>query len=154
MSHMSRVQAKPLHRTTTTTSEGQIVTVRVMVEVSEAVYDDYEEQAIARGIPVERLMAERLTRARAQVHDALVFTAEQKKRLDKAIGHTVSDAEGALIRLDNFCKLEVGDVTVPLEPRLILRITSRAKAMRQTFSQCLQKEVIGALRRFTGLDPA
>lgn len=148
---MSRTQPKIVQRITT--GDNSITVVRVPVEVSETTYDTYTEQAISRGLPVERLMGERLTRCRTQVHDALVFTSDQKSRLDKAIGHTVSDADGALQRLETICKLEVADVGIKLEPRLIQRITSRAKAQRLTFEQCLQKEVVGALRRFTGLDP-
>lgn len=148
---MSRVQHKPLHRTQVA---GQPTTVTIACTVTEQVYDDYYEQSLSRGIPVEQLMAERLTRARNQKHDCLVFTADQKTRLDHAVGHVVADAEGALQRIVNQMALKVEDVDVKLEPRLIARISTRAKAMRKDFGKCVRDEVVAGLRRFTGLDPA
>lgn len=150
---MSTRAASRKHTVHAGTPEAQII-VRYQIELPEQIADQFEEQAIARNMSVEPLIEERLKRTVGQRGSGLWFDEAHKRRLDKAIGHTVSDAEGVLQRVEHLMSFTIEDVAVELEPRVIQRLASRAKALRKTFGQFVREETRLALRRVTGIDPA
>ncbi len=131
----------------------EVVLVRATVELDEPTYDILASQAIARGITPEELMSERLRIARDWTGEGIHFNIAQARRLGAAIGHTVSDAEGALSRLETICTLTVGDFSIVLEPRLLQRLRTRV-FRGQTLEKVVEQQVILGLKRFCGLEPA
>lgn len=132
----------------------EVVLVRATLDLDEPTYDVYAEQAMKReGATPEDLMAERLRIARDWTGNGIHFDTAQTKRLSTAVGHTVSDAEGALRRLETVCMLNVGDISILLEPRLLQRLKSRV-FRGQTLEGVIRKEVVLGLKRFCGLEPA
>lgn len=131
----------------------EVVVVRSTVDLPEAIFDQYSEQAIAQGRSVEEVMSQRLLRTVTIDGNGLWFNAQQKKRLDHLCGHTIGDAEGAIQRLETVSKVKLGDVELELEPRLKLRLESRAKMQRKSLPELIKREVLLGLRRFAGLEP-
>lgn len=129
----------------------QQVTVRTSIELNEQLYDAYAAQGMSRALDPEQVMLERLVRCVEQADQGLYFNDSQKKRLCNVIGRSVSDAEGALQNLEHVSKIQIGDIAVELEPRLMKRLASRAGAYRKPLAQLVKEEVLKALKEYTGL---
>lgn len=131
----------------------EVVVVRTMLELPEAVYDAYAEQALKAGKETETLLEQRLNKCQGHADQGLFFNDAQAKRLFHVLGKTVSDAEGALQRLETICLLDVGDVKIEVEPRILQRLKSRV-FRGQTLEGVIRKEVLMGLKRFCGLEPS
>lgn len=131
----------------------QVTVVRMTLDLPEYVHDQYVLQSMETGKEVEDVMALRLLKCAQQKEDGLWFDNSQKKRLDRCVGHTISNAEGALQRLENLSKITVDDITIELEPRLKQRLASRATMRRKDLTELIRHEVIMGLKRFAGLEP-
>lgn len=153
---MSKVQSVPTkHKITVAPGTiNQVVVVRTPIDLPEAIYDKYYEQATGLNREVEDVMAQRLTRCVEQKDNGLFFNDAQKKRLDRCVGHNIGDAEGALQRLENLSKIVVDDVVIELDPKLKSRLASRATMRRKDLAKLIRDEVLMGLKRFAGLEPA
>lgn len=128
--------------------------VRVTLDVPSSLFDLLEEQAIAKGRMVEDEMIDRLRRfLSCSDPSALYFSGQQKSDLERALGHTCNTADIALAQLRTAISLRVGDVAIPLEPRIQTRIASRAKAERRSAEDVLKREVTQGLERYVGIRP-
>lgn len=131
----------------------EVVSVRATLDLDEPTYDAYAEQAMKRNLEPETVMAERLRIAKTWIDGGIHFNAAQAKRLSTAVGHTVSDAEGALQRLETIGQIVVDGVVIQLEPRVLQRLKSRV-FRGQTLEGVIRREVLLGLKRFCGLEPA
>ena len=139
-----------------TTGQGtpnEMTVVRTTLDIPVATYDAYAERALKHARDPEDLMSIRLTATATHGDGALYFTPEQKKRLDSACGHVISDAEGALQRLGTLVKIKCNDVVIEIEPRLLQRLNTRVWR-GHTLEGDIQKVVLHALRVHAGLEPA
>jgi hypothetical protein len=128
--------------------------VRLTIEVSGALFDALEEQAIARGRMVEDEIADRLHRCKGHVDSKPLYLNDQQRvKLERALGHNFSDAETAISQILTATTLQVGDCGVELPPRLTLRLASRAKSMRKEYETYVREETIRGLMVSAGLLP-
>jgi hypothetical protein len=127
--------------------------VRVMVELPETIYDQYVEQAIARNRNTEEVLTERLCRTKDHTAlNGLYFNDDEKRELEKIIGHMVGDAAGALLRLKTTVVVDVGDVKVELDTKLVARLRTRV-FRGQTFEGNVQRETKRGLEEYVGMRP-
>ncbi len=130
----------------------QVTTAHVRLELPEHVFDQYSGQADKVGKDPELLMTERLIRCAPQIESGLYFTNDEKKRLEKCLGHMVSDGTGALQRLEPMSKIDVGGVTITLDALILKKLSTRT-LRGQTLEQLIEKTVTKALRQYVGLEP-
>lgn len=129
--------------------------VRLQFHVPEATVAQYELQARAAGISVEKCCSDRLrTCVNHTSGRGLYFNDAERSDLERITGgHLIDNAAIALQRVKTTITLKVGDITVELNERVLARCTSRAKAERKTLEEYVRKEVIQGLERATGLRP-
>ena len=127
------------------------VQVRLTIALPEALHDAYAERAAKYGRTVEDEVMLRLVKCRDYVSTQPIYiTDADRAALTNALGHLITNPQELLNHLKNIVKLRVGEVVVPLDERLIVRLGTRV--MRgQTMATMLVKEVTEALERFTGM---
>ena len=103
------------------------VRVRCNLTMNEMLYDKYAEQAIEHGrASAEEEIMERLTRFQDFTDITyLVFDAQQKAELERAMGRATISPDIVLAQLKNAVTLQVGEVIVELAPKLQQRLRSR-----------------------------
>jgi hypothetical protein len=129
--------------------------VRLQLSVPESTVEQYELQARAAGVSLEKVCADRLRTA--VTHTAgrgLYFTDAERSELERVTGgYTISDADTALTRIKATVTLKIGDLTVEVTGKVLARCASRASSMRKTLEQYVRQEVIQGLERSCGLRP-
>ncbi len=132
--------------------EGEQVTVICRVELPEHVYDVFAEEALKLGREPETIMSERLNRCKGITGSGIYFNEAQKKRLGSVIGHTVSDAEGALQRLETATVIDVSGFQFELDPRLIQRLKTRVYR-GESYDDVMYREIVRGLMTFASMSP-
>lgn len=129
--------------------------VRLQLHIPESVYDEYVSQAQSAKQGVEKVCSDRLrTCVNHTSGRGLYFTDAERASLERITGgHLIDNAAMALQRVQTTVSLKVGDVTIELTERLLVRASSRAKAERKTLAEYVTKEVIQGLERSVGIRP-
>ena len=128
-------------------------TVRITLSIPGDLYAKYEQQAEKSGRSVDAEIVNRLSRCHTHTSiTPLYFNDDQRARLSKALGRTISDPETILSRLHNLIDLNVGKVKVTVPERVALRLKTRTPRGK-TSDQYVEKVVVEALERETGLRP-
>lgn len=144
------------HRTRNVRQQGtvnEVVSVICRVELPEHIYDIYAEESMKRGKEVEEVMAERLTRCQSISGSGIYFNEDQKRRLGSVIGHTVSEAEGALQRLETSTVIDVSGFQFELDPRLVQRLKTRVYR-GERYDDVMYREIVRGLMTFAGMSPS
>jgi hypothetical protein len=129
--------------------------VKLQITLPESLYDEYCVQAAAERVPVEKLLADRLTRCASHTGTrTLYFSDKERNELERITGgHLISSAADALAKIRTTCQVKVGNVVVQLNERVTQRAHARAKATRKAPEEWLRKEVLENLERSVGLRP-
>jgi len=129
--------------------------VRLQLSIPSSVIEQYELQARAIGVSLEKVCADRLRTSVTHTSGrGLYFTDTERSELERITGgHSVGDATTALQRIKTTVSLKVGDITVELTGRILARCASRATSVRKTLEQFVRKEVTEGLERVCGLRP-
>lgn len=130
----------------------EIVTIMLRIELSEHVYDTYMKESVTRNKDVEDVIAERLARCQSISGSGIYFNEDQKRRLGNLLGHTVSEAEGALQRLETSTVVDVSGFRFELDPRLIQRLKTRVYRSEQ-YQDVMHREIVRGLMTFAGMSP-
>lgn len=129
------------------------VKVKLTITLPEPLHDKLAERALKRGSTVEKEIVDRLIQCQDHTSSQpLYFNDDQRARLAHALGHVLTDPEDVLAKLARICDLEVGGISVPLEPRLQLRLKTRIPRGK-TAEQFIRKEVTEGLERTVGMRP-
>lgn len=129
--------------------------VRLQLSVPDSVVEQYELQARAAGVSLEKVCADRLrTSVTHTAGRGLYFTDPERSELERLTGgHTVPDASTALTRIKATMTLHVGDIAVVVTGRVLARCASRATSVRKSLEDFVRKEVVEGLERVCGLRP-
>jgi len=129
--------------------------VRIQMHVPEATITQYELQARAAGISLEKVCSDRLRQCVTYTSGrGLYFNDVERAELEKICGgHFINNSAEAMARIRTVVTLKVGDVEIALTGQLLSRCTSRAKAERRLLEEYVKKEVIQGLERAVGLRP-
>lgn len=126
---------------------------RVTIELPTALAKHYEEQASAWDRTLESELEMRLQRCKNYVSTSpLYFTDDQRRELEAALGHNVSNPDVVLAQLKNAVTLTVDHIDVELAPRVQQRLRSRV-FRGESYEGNVKKWVVKALRIEAGLDP-
>lgn len=147
----TQITPQPSQQPTITTTPKPEVQVRISLNLPEKLHDLYAERATKFGRTVEEEVMLRLVKAKDWTStQPIYFTDSDRAALTNALGHLITTPQELLAQLKNIIKLKVGEVVVPLDERLMVRLGTRV--MRgQTMESMLVREVTEALERFTGL---
>lgn len=133
-------------------TQNEVVIVKVMIELPELVYDSYAESAMKGNRDVEDVISQRLVRCKDISGTGIYFDETAKKRLANVLGHTVSDSEGALQRLETTTAVDVSGFQFELDPRLIQRLKTRVHR-GENYEDVMYRELVRGLMTFAGMSP-
>jgi hypothetical protein len=129
--------------------------VRLQLSIPSSIVEQYELQARAIGVSLEKVCADRLrTSVMHTSGRGLYFTDTERSELERITGgHTITDATLAIERVKTTMTLRVGDLTVEIGGRVLARCASRAKSVRKSLEDYVRKEVVEGLEKAVGLRP-
>ena len=128
--------------------------VLIKLEMSEKLYQEYEEMGGKSGRSAEEEISERLKRCKEYTANRpLYFNDAERSEMEKLTGgHLAKSPETVLARLRTAMSIVVEDVTITINQRLLQRLSSRV-FRGQTMEGVIEKVVIEALERHAGMRP-
>lgn len=124
--------------------------VRISVDLPSAVLADYTEQAMARNITVETLLAERLrTCASFTAVRPLYLDDNQHRALEKILGNKAPTSDDLVSLVTRLATVSVADTTVPVQGHVLTRLKTRCFGM--TLPEYLRQLTTRALESEAGL---
>lgn len=128
--------------------------VLIKLEMSEKLYQEYEEMGGKSGRSPEEEISERLKRCKEHTANRpLYFNDAERSEMEKLTGgHLAKSPETVLARLRTAMSIVVEDVTITINQRLLQRLSSRV-FRGQTMEGVIAKVVLEALERHAGMRP-
>jgi len=124
---------------------------RVMLDLPTSLFDLLEQQAMEKGEMIETYLVNKLNRTREYTSAApLYFNDAQRARLERILDHNISNVDVALNQIEKVVMIQVGDVGVPLTPKLQQRLATRV-FKGESYEEVVKREVIRGLEQFCGL---
>lgn len=125
-------------------------TVTIRLAIPQAILDRYEALAADLEVPVDALLIHQLDQMKSSVSDkAIVLDDSHRQYIERAIGHNLTDAASLVRHIERQQTLNVANVRVPLTPRLLERLHTRAIGV--TFDKFLSSLIIRLLEEHAGL---
>jgi len=129
--------------------------VRVYLVLPDQTVEQYEKQAKAEKVTLEKILEDRLRRCVG--HTAikpLYFNDSERQRLEEITGgHLIDSVPQVLDRIRSTVSVKVGDITVTIPPQILDRAKARSQAFRLSVEDWLRKEISENLERSVGLRP-
>jgi hypothetical protein len=126
------------------------VLIRLSIDLPSDLAAEYESQARTRGITLEQLLSERLSRCVSHAAaSGLYFSDSERNELERLLGRQVKTAADAIRHVAKLVTISVEGIKVGLTPRLITRIKSRT--FRQPLAEVVKREVRAGLELFCGM---
>lgn len=127
--------------------------VRISVSLPENVVKLYEETAAKNGRTLEDELAERLKRCRLYTAGRpIYFNDSERNELERITGgHQLKTAQDALEHIRKAITVDVSNVKVEIDGRLMQRVLWRAKAERKTVGEFVTREVLHGIQAACGM---
>src|SRR5262245_7452925 len=110
----------------------------------------YQDQADARGIEVEQLLAERLVNSvEFGAEKPIYFDDDERRELERMLGKNLYSARDTLVLIRNVVSVKIQNLRITIQPGLLARLKTRCLGMK--WEQFLEHTIIQQLERYAGM---
>lgn len=133
-----------------TANAGSSVTLRTTLQIPQAILTAYENEANAKGVPLESVLSARLLAAASHSSIKPLYLEDPKrKELERLLGVNIRSADHLISIVRSLQSVKVGDVSVPLKPTLLTRLKTRC--FGKPFPDFLAERVSIGLEEYAGM---